>query len=125
MITKGMGLTREDVYIANILKCRPPENRDPAARRDRPLPRPTSSGRSRSSGPSSSACWARPPPQTLLETALPHGPAPRQVAPLSGIPTIVTYHPSYLLRTPAAKKDAWEDLQMLMKAMGLKPPARK
>ena len=42
-----------------------------------------------------------------------------------GIPTIVTYHPAYLLRNPAAKKEAWEDLQMLMQAMGLKLPARK
>ena len=41
-----------------------------------------------------------------------------------GIPTIVTYHPAYLLRNPAAKKDAWEDLQMLMKEMGLKVPLR-
>jgi DNA polymerase len=42
-----------------------------------------------------------------------------------GIQTLVTYHPSYLLRTPAAKKDAWEDLQMLMKAMGLQVPRKK
>jgi DNA polymerase len=41
-----------------------------------------------------------------------------------GIPTIVTYHPSYLLRTPSAKKDAWQDLQMLMNAMGLAIPQR-
>ena len=42
-----------------------------------------------------------------------------------GIPTIVTYHPSYLLRKPDAKREVWEDLQMLMKEMGLKPPERK
>ena len=42
-----------------------------------------------------------------------------------GIPTMVTYHPSYLLRRPDAKREAWEDLQMLMKEMGLKPPERK
>ena len=42
-----------------------------------------------------------------------------------GIKTLVTYHPSYLLRNPAAKKDAWEDLQILMKAMGLSAPGRK
>ena len=42
-----------------------------------------------------------------------------------GVPTIATYHPAYLLRNPAAKKDAWEDLQMLMRAMGLAIPKRK
>jgi DNA polymerase len=41
-----------------------------------------------------------------------------------GIQTLVTYHPAYLLRNPAAKKDAWEDLKFLMKAMGLTPPQR-
>ena len=42
-----------------------------------------------------------------------------------GIPTIVTFHPAYLLRNPDAKKDAWQDLQMLMNAMGLAIPRRK
>ncbi len=42
-----------------------------------------------------------------------------------GIPTIVTYHPAYLLRNPPAKKESWEDLQMLMNAMGLAVPRRK
>jgi uracil-DNA glycosylase len=42
-----------------------------------------------------------------------------------GIPTLVTYHPSYLLRNPPAKKDAWQDLQILMQAMGISPPERK
>jgi len=41
-----------------------------------------------------------------------------------GTPTLVTYHPSYLLPTQSAKKDAWEDLQILMKEMGLKLPSR-
>ena len=42
-----------------------------------------------------------------------------------GIPTIVTYHPAYLLRKPESKKETWEDLQMLMKEMGLQPPPRR
>ena len=42
-----------------------------------------------------------------------------------GIPTVVTWHPAYLLRNPAAKREAWEDLQLLMQAMKLKPPERK
>ena len=46
------------------------------------------------------------------------------MAPLSRHSTLVTYHPSYLLRTASAKKDAWADLQILMKEMGLKIPSR-
>jgi DNA polymerase len=42
-----------------------------------------------------------------------------------GISTIVTYHPAYLLRNPAAKKEVWQDLQLLMAAMGLKVPSRE
>jgi DNA polymerase len=42
-----------------------------------------------------------------------------------GIPTVVTWHPAYLLRNPAAKRESWEDLQLLMGAMGLKGPDRK
>ena len=123
MITKGMGLTREDVYIANILKCRPPENRDPAPEEVGQLPAATSSGRSRSSAPSSSACWAGSPPATLLETALPHGPAPGQVAPLPRHPHASSpITPPTSSATRPAKKEAWEDLQMLMNAMGLAVP---
>jgi len=83
MIGKGMGIPRAEVYIANILKSRPPE------------------------------------------TALPLGKLRGKWHRYRGIPTIVTYHPSALLRNPAWKKDAWEDLQILMQAMGIKPPDRK
>ncbi len=75
----------------------------------------------------SSACWARRPPSACWAstptTSL--GPLRRQWHRYRGIKTLVTYHPSYLLRNPAAKKDAWEDLQLLMKEMGLSVPGRK
>ena len=63
--------------------------------------------------------------QYLLGTTLSMGRLRRQVARYRGIPTIVTYHPAYLLRNPSAKKDAWEDLQLLMTAMGIPLPSRK
>ncbi len=102
----------------------PPATATPSPTRSRTAC-PTSNGRSPSSAPSSSACSAgsrrrrswRPPCRWAGSAA--SGTATR------GIPTIVTYHPAYLLRNPAAKKDAWEDLQMLMQAMGLTPPGRK
>jgi DNA polymerase len=124
MITKGMGLTRDEVYIANILKSRPPENRDPqpdeVAHCLPYLERQIAIIR-----PGYLCLLGRIAAQTLLETALPMGRLRGRWHRYHGIPTIVTYHPAYLLRNPPAKKDAWEDLQMLMQAMGLKPPERR
>jgi len=123
MITKGMGMTREDVYIANILKSRPPENRNP-------LPEEIVNCRpflDRQIGivrPEFLCVLGKVAASTLLETALPLGKLRGRWHRYRGIPAVVTYHPAFLLRTPSFKKDAWDDLQMLMKAMGLKPPAR-
>jgi DNA polymerase len=124
MITKGMGLQRSDVYIANILKSRPPENRDP-----RPdeighclpyLERQIAIVR-----PEFLCLLGRIAAQALLETALSMGRLRGKWHRCRGVLTLVTYHPAYLLRNPAAKKDAWDDLRMLMKQMGLNPPNRE
>lgn len=123
MITKGMGLRREDVYIANTLKCRPPSNRTPhpdeVANCAGYLERQLSLVR-----PEYLCLLGRTAAQALLETSLTMGRLRGSWHKCRGIPTIVTYHPAALLRNPAWKKDTWADLQMLMKAMGLKPPAR-
>lgn len=124
MITKGMGLRREDVYIANILKCRPPNNRDPEPgevsnclgylERQIALVRPQY------------LCMlGRIAAQTLLDTALPMGKLRGKWHRYRGVPAVVTYHPAALLRNPAWKRDTWQDLQMLMRALGLKIPERK
>jgi DNA polymerase len=124
MITKGMGLRREDVYIANILKCRPPENRDP-------LPLESSNcfpyleRQIEIVRPEYLCLLGRISAGTLLNTALSMGRLRGRWHRVYGIPAIATYHPAYLLRNPAAKKDAWEDLQMLMRAMGLVVPKKK
>lgn len=124
MITKGMGLSREEVYIANILKSRPPENRDP-------LPDeisyclPYLEQQIAIVRPEYLCLLGRIAAQTLLDTALSMGRLRGKWHRYRGIPAIATYHPSYLLRNPAAKKDAWDDLQMLMQAMGITPPGRK
>jgi DNA polymerase len=123
MITKGMGLTRDQVYIANVLKCRPPDNRPPtleeAANCRGYLEQQIAVVR-----PEFLCLLGRTAASTLLETTLSMGMLRGKWHHYRGIPTLVTYHPSYLLRTPSAKKDAWEDLQILMKAMGLKLPSR-
>jgi uracil-DNA glycosylase len=126
MITKGMGLRREEVYIANILKCRPPENRTPTLEE----------AANCSSYLEHQIAVIRPEFLCLLgKTAAigvlglsptaTLGPLRRKWHRYRGIRTLVTYHPSYLLRNPPSKKDAWEDLQLLMKEMGLSVPGRK
>ncbi|WP_435005755.1 uracil-DNA glycosylase [Tundrisphaera lichenicola] len=124
MITKGMGLTREEVYIANILKSRPPENRTPLPDEiEHCLPyleRQIAIIR-----PEFLCLLGKTAASALLETALPLGRLRNKWHRYRKIPTIVTYHPSALLRNPAWKRDTWEDLQVLMQAMGLKGSPRK
>lgn len=123
MITKGMGLTREQVYIGNILKCRPPENRTPSLEEaENCLPyleRQIAIIR-----PEFLCMLGLVAAQTLLETTQSLGRLRGRWHSYRAIPTLVTYHPAFLLRSPAFKKQAWEDLQVLMKAMGLKVPGR-
>lgn len=124
MITKGMGLARAEVYIANVLKSRPPNNRDPLpAEVANCLPyleRQIAIVR-----PEFLCLLGKSAASTLLQTALPMNRLRGKWHRVRGIPTVVTWHPAYLLRNPAAKKDAWDDLQLLMQAMGLKVPGRK
>ncbi len=126
MITKGMGLRREDVYIANVLKCRPPDNRTPT----------TEEAANCSSYLEHQIAVIRPEFLCLLGKTAAMGvlgvDASTSMGRLRGrwhhyrgIKTLATYHPSYLLRNPPAKKDAWEDLQLLIIEMGLTVPGRK
>jgi uracil-DNA glycosylase len=123
MITKGMGLSREEVYIANVIKSRPPENREP-------LPDevahcfPYLERQIEIIRPQFICILGRIAAYTLLETSLSMNRLRGRWHRVRGIPAIATWHPAYLLRNPAAKKDTWEDLQMLMQAMGLKPRSR-
>lgn len=124
MITKGMGLAREDVYIANVLKSRPPDNRNPLPEEVAHC-RPFLERQIAIIRPEFLCILGKVAASALLETALPLGRLRGKWHSYRGIPTIVTYHPSYLLRYPLGKKDAWVDLQTLMRAMGLKGPGRK
>jgi DNA polymerase len=112
-IIAAMGMTREEVYIGNILKCRPPKNRDPQ--------------------PSEVACCeeylkaqialiqpkyicalGRIAAHWLLKTDAPLGALRTQQHTYEGIPVVVTYHPAALLRNPAFKAPCWEDMKKLM-----------
>jgi DNA polymerase len=123
IIQKGMGLRREDVYILNVLKCRPPGNRNPNADEvancrgyfERQLV---------AIRPEFICCLGTVAAQALLETKTPVGRMRGKFFEYEDAKVVVTYHPSYLLRNPAAKKDTWADIQMLMREMGLPIPNR-
>jgi uracil-DNA glycosylase len=124
MITKGMGLSRDQVYIANILKCRPPENRNPTIDEANNC-FPYLEQQIAIIRPEYLCLLGKVAAQAVLNTTQAIGKLRGKWHRYRGIPTLATYHPSYLLRTPAAKKDAWEDLQMLMKEMGLVRPGKQ
>lgn len=108
---RAVGLGRDRVFIANILKCRPPGNRDPAADEARAcrgwLDRQIALIR-----PRLVLAVGRIAAQQLLETDAPLARLRGQVHTLkhTEIPVVVTYHPAYLLRSPAEKRKAWADL---------------
>lgn len=115
---KAIGLQRQQVYIANILKCRPPNNRDPkpeeAAECTAYLYRQIELIQ-----PKLILALGRIAAQRLLktDTALTRLRGKVHQHPETGIPLVVTYHPAYLLRTPMDKRKAWEDLLFLRKTI--------
>lgn len=128
MITKGMGLTRDQVFIANVVKCRPTEgvnkNRPPTPQ-EMATCRPFIERQIEIVRPKFLCLLGKSAASSLLETGSPMAMLRNRWFRYRGIPTMVTFHPSYLLRTPEDKKLAWEDLKRLMQAMGIQPPDRK
>jgi uracil-DNA glycosylase family 4 len=119
----AMGLKREECYIANIVKCRPPGNRTPEP------------GEANTCSPFLFRQIDVVRPQVLVAlgaTAATYLLGARQplaglrgrVHAYRGLSLIVTYHPAFLLRDPRQKKEAWADLQIAMKELGLKAPAK-
>lgn len=112
---KAMGLQREEVFIANILKSRPPNNRDPKPEEVRACI-PYLFRQIELVNPTLILCVGRIAAQTLLETTTTIGKLRGQVHRLaSGRPMIVTYHPAYLLRSPVEKRKSWADLVLAMR----------
>jgi DNA polymerase len=117
-IIEACTLKRDDVYILNVLKCRPPANRVP-------LPDEVDNCRGfferqfAAIAPEFICCLGTTAAQALLRTTEPIGGLRRRWFTFGAARVICTYHPSYLLRNPAAKKLVWEDMQMLMAEMGL------
>lgn len=122
----AMGLSRDDVFICNVLKCRPPQNRDPAAEEILACG-PYLRQQLSIIEPDFIVALGAPAAKTLLETTLPIGKLRGRFHSYRltddeddpGVPLMPTYHPAYLLRNPADKRKAWEDLQQVMGRMGL------
>jgi uracil-DNA glycosylase len=111
---RAMGLAREEVFIANILKSRPPANRDPRPDEVRACI-PYLFRQIELVNPTLLLCVGRIAAQTLLETDTPIGKLRGRLHRVgSGRPMIVTYHPAYLLRSPGEKRKAWADLVLAM-----------
>ena len=110
-ILRSIGLDRQTAFIANILKCRPPNNRDPRPEEARSC-RGYLDRQIELVSPSIILAVGRVAAQQLLASDLPVGRLRGQVHHLGTrrIPTIVTYHPAYLLRSPAQKRKVWDDL---------------
>ncbi|MFZ1324551.1 MAG: uracil-DNA glycosylase [Candidatus Contendobacter sp.] len=119
---QAVGLQREQVYIANILKCRPPENRDPAPTEAASC-RPFLERQIALIQPRILLAVGRIAAQNLLGTDAQIGKLRGQVHHFgpTGIPLVVTYHPAYLLRSPREKRKAWDDLRLARRALGSAP----
>lgn len=123
-IIVAMGLTRPEVYIANIVKCRPPENRAPLPD-EAGLCRPFLMGQLGVIRPEVIVALGRTAVEGLTGRDL--GPITRERGrwlELHGIPLKVTFHPAYLLRNPAAKRPVWEDMQDVLARLGRPVPGR-
>jgi uracil-DNA glycosylase len=122
-IIEACGMKREEVYICNILKCRPPGNR-------LPLPQEAANCREYLE---KQLTWLRPKfictlgacaSQNLLGSTETIGRLRGRFHQYQGIPVLCTYHPAYLLRSPDKKKDVWEDMKKLLKEMGRAIPQK-
>jgi DNA polymerase len=115
---RAIGLAREQVYIANVLKCRPPHNRDPLGSETAEC-LPFLERQIELLKPKIMLVVGRIAAQNLLRTDAPLGRLRQQVHVFgdSRVPLVVTYHPAYLLRTPADKRKAWDDLKFARKVL--------
>ena len=111
-------MTREEIYICNVLRCRPPGNRNP-------LPQEASNCREfldaqiKIVQPEYIICWGAVAAQNLLNETRAVGKLRRQFFTYNGAKVLCTYHPSYLLRNASAKKEVWEDMKFFMQDLGV------
>ncbi|MDG2380722.1 MAG: uracil-DNA glycosylase [Pirellulaceae bacterium] len=118
-IIEACTLHRDDVYILNVLKCRPPGNRNPSPEETQNC-RPFFEKQLEIIRPEFICCLGSVAATTLLETKLSIGKLRGELHEWRWAKVLATYHPAYLLRNPNAKRDVWNDMQILLKEMGIK-----
>ena len=121
---KAMGLQREDVYIANIVKCRPPDNRQPE-HDEVAACSPFLMRQIDVIQPKVICTLGNTPTQTLMQTTKGISRFRGEWFEFRNAKLMPTYHPAYLLRNPAAKADVWKDLQKVMAVLGLQAPKKR
>jgi uracil-DNA glycosylase family 4 len=123
IIERGMGLKRADVYICNVIKCRPPDNRNPepdeVAACEPFLMRQIDLVR-----PRAIVALGTFAVQALLKVKTPIGRLRGNWQEVRGVKLMPTFHPAYLLRSPGEKRLVWQDIQEVMKLLGLEIPSR-
>jgi DNA polymerase len=112
IIEKGLKIPRKDVFIANILMCRPPENRNPEPDEIMAC-QPFLEKKIETIRPAVIVGLGKFAGQWLLKTAEPISRIRGRVGDYNGIKVVPTYHPAFLLRNPGAKKEVWEDMKVV------------
>jgi DNA polymerase len=123
---EAMGWTRETVYINNILMCRPPGNRNPQPDEVESC-KPFLEARIRAIAPRIIVALGRPAANTLLGIDAPISTLRGKFHDRHGVQVMPTFHPAYLLREPAKKREAWDDLKLVMAELarlGIEPRGR-
>lgn len=115
---EAMGIKRSDVYIANIVKCRPPDNRNPFLEEAEACIENLKK-QIVTVNPEYIVCLGSVAVSYLLKTTTPISKLRGQWQDFGNYKVMPTYHPSYLLRSPNKKSEAWQDLQLVMKELGL------
>ena len=123
-IIEACGLAREDVYILNTLKCRPPGNRNPKPEENANC-LPFFQKQIEIIQPDMVVCLGTFAAQNLLQSDLTIGKLRGSFHDYHGSKVIATYHPAYLLRNPSAKKAVWDDMKMMLKEIGMPVPRTK
>jgi uracil-DNA glycosylase family 4 len=123
-IIQAMGLERRQVYICNVLKCRPPNNRNPLPTEIEQC-HPFLLRQLKAIGPGAIVALGTFAAQTLLQTREPISKLRGHFHDYHGIPLMPTFHPAFLLRNAAMKREVWEDMQQVMKKLGMALPEKK
>lgn len=121
---QAMGYQREDVYICNVVKSRPPGNRRPEPAEIEAC-RPFAERQIRAIRPKVIVALGATAAQSLLRTTTPITRLRNRWTSWEGIPVMPTFHPSYLLRAPDEKRKAWDDLKLVLAKLGRQPPPQR